>query len=162
MRKYLSVAVYAIAALLFVAPIAETLFAIAPWRLGEVRWRFGAVGLVSRSSLDPVLGLLLAFVMAWSGPHRIVLRLVSVVATTGAVLFIVSCGLFVLDALQVRAALNDAGKAAVMVAAAGAALKLLLVACGLGVLGVCAHKSARRAAVRQAVPPPLAWPAGGG
>jgi hypothetical protein len=84
-----------------------------------------------------------------------------VVSVTGAMLLTAICGLFVLDALQVRAALNDAGKAAVMVAALAGTVTLLLVAAGVFVLGICAHKSARRASARKAGPPPLAWSAGG-
>lgn len=157
MKKHLSVAVYTIAALFFLAPIVETILSIAPWRFGEVRWRFGAMGLVSRASLEPVLGLLLAFVMGWYAQHRGLLRAISIVSYLGALLLALFTGLFILDALQVRAALNDAGKNAVAIAALAGSVKFVLVMIGLIVLGACAWKAARRAGGRQggsASPPP--------
>ena len=149
MKKHLSVAVYTIAALFFLAPIVETVLSIAPWRFGEVRWRFGAMGLVSRASLEPVLGLLLAFVMAWYAQHRGMLRAISIVSYLGALLVALFTGLFILDALQVRAALNDAGKNAVAIAALAGSVKFSLVMVGLLVLGVCGWRTSRRVRARE-------------
>ena len=53
-------------------------------------------------------------------------------------------GLFVLDAVQARAPLGDAGKSAVAVAAMGGTVRFVLTTTALAILGVCSWKAGLR------------------
>lgn len=153
-KKHLLTATYAVALLLILAPLLDTVWSIAPYRLGEVRWRFAASGLVSRNLLDATLGLLLAYAAAFMGGHRRTQRTVSVVTLLGAIGLVLGLILFVLDAVQLRAALNEAGKNAVTVALLAGSTRYLLVIVTWIILAMSAWRSSRRTRTGSA-PAPL-------
>lgn len=153
MKKHLLTATYAVALLLILAPLLDTVWSIAPYRLGEVRWRFAASGLVSRNLLDATLGLLLAYAAAFMGQHRRTQRTVAVVTLLGAIALVLGLVLFTLDAVQLRAALNEAGKNAVTVALLAGATRYFLVIIAWIILALSAWRSSRKSRATSSAAP---------
>ncbi|HEV2146124.1 MAG TPA: hypothetical protein VGR37_01770 [Longimicrobiaceae bacterium] len=99
-------ALYPVGALLIVAAVSEPALQIWPFRFGEVRWRFGAVGIMSGAVLGSIFGLVWIMAVAAVLDHRRTLRAASVVCMATAVLLAVVAGLFSLDFLQIRSSVN--------------------------------------------------------
>lgn len=99
-------ALYPVGALLIIAAVSEPLLQIWPFRPGELRWRFGAVGLMSGAVLGTLFGLVWIMAVAAILDHRRTLRAAAVVSLAGAVVLVVVAGLFSLDFLQLRSSVN--------------------------------------------------------
>ena len=94
---------YGLAAVLVLVPILDVLLQVWPLDPGEASWRFGAIGILSRSLLTPLLGLLLAMATAAAAGHRHALRLTGALSGLLAVGLVAVGGLFALDGLELRA-----------------------------------------------------------
>ncbi len=93
---------YFIAFLFVVIPATDFISNVWPLQPGDFRWRFGMTGLLAGFLLTPLLGIMLAgLVAAITEDHR-TLRLVSVVAAVGAVVLVILVALFALDVIQFR------------------------------------------------------------
>lgn len=99
-------ALYPVGALLIVAAVSEPALQIWPFRLGEVRWRFGAVGLMSGAVLGTIFGLVWIMAVAAVLDHRRTLRTTAVVCLAMALVLAVVAVFFGLDFLQVRSGVN--------------------------------------------------------
>jgi hypothetical protein len=99
----LAVPAYLVAAILVFFPVIDTSLGLLPTALGEVSWRFGAIGLFSRALVSPLLGLLLACAVALLLNQPRTLRVLSIVNAGLAVAILGTVALFLLDALQMRA-----------------------------------------------------------
>jgi len=119
----LAVPAYAVAALMVLIPVVDTVFALLPMHPGDVAWRFGAIGLGSQLMLSPLLGALVAFVTAALLGHRGGLRALQILCMVAAVLILAAVVLFVLDALQTRHQVQPKAKFAFDKATATALLK---------------------------------------
>jgi hypothetical protein len=98
----------------------------APFRFGNVQWRFGAVGLLSNTLLTPGLGYLIVVVTAVTLRHVRAQRVLSVLAWVIAAGLLALLGMFSLDALQTRAMVTPAMHTPFIIASVTAAGKLLL------------------------------------
>ena len=96
-------AMYPVAALLVVAPLAQLIGMGWPLRPAEPAWRFGSLGLGFGSMTTQVLGLALAMVTAAAAGHRRTLRLLAFGALVAATLTIAGVARFLLDYGQLRA-----------------------------------------------------------
>lgn len=137
-------AAYGVAFLLVFVPLADSLLGVWPPRLGEVTWRFGAVGLVSRAIMTPLLGLLLALMTTVLMEHRRTARVVSVVSFAGAALVLAAVVIFALDALQTRAQIRADALTAFDTATIVAIIKYLLTSLVAVALGIGGWKASRR------------------
>lgn len=117
-------AAYAVALMLVLIPLSEMLLRVWPLRLGEASWRFGAVGLFSNALMTPLLGLTFAGMLAFIYGHRRTIRTISVVLGVSGLILVLASGMFILDALQMRASVVPEAKLAFDVASAQALLKL--------------------------------------
>ena len=109
----LLVALYAVAAALFLPAIMEFLLVSYPYRFGAAQWRFGAVGLLFNSVLaSPIIGLAVAAFAAVQLGHRTVARTVPVIALVLAVVLMVAGPFFVLDFLLLSSQVNPQMKRA--------------------------------------------------
>ena len=73
-----------------------------PFRVTEMTWRYGFLGLAAGYLQTPTLGLLLiAGTALWNGDHGVA-RGVGAVLMVGALALILAVGLFMLDVIQVR------------------------------------------------------------
>jgi hypothetical protein len=93
---------YLFAFIAVLVPVLDWILGAWPMQFGEVAWRFSAVSLLSRATMFPLLGLLLAFGAALLLEHRRVLRVLSVLNGLLAFVLVVGVILFILDTLQVR------------------------------------------------------------
>ena len=137
---------YGVALLLIAIPLLDTIISIWPLRVGDVTWRFGAVGLSSRAVMTPLLGLVVGLATAIIMQHRVAVRTFAVLGFVGAVLALVAMGFFTLDALQTRAQVRPEASGAFDTASAMALFKLLagfVVALLLGIGGWRAGRKRR-------------------
>jgi hypothetical protein len=131
---------YLVAALLVVIPLVDFVLSVPRAELGNVQWRFAAVGLLSGHTLTPVLGVSMALVIATYLKHYTVQRwLVAACLSMAAVLIALSLG-FMLDMQQVRATVPNDGRAAFSAAWKRAILMHALSAGALAYLGVRARR----------------------
>lgn len=93
------------AALLFVSAI-DVLIAVWPIEASQAAWRFEALGLLSRSLLGPMLGLLIVFGAALYLKNRGILKMLAAVSALLAVTLAGSTALFGLDGLEMRLLVN--------------------------------------------------------
>src|ERR1041385_3686413 len=99
---------------------------ILPLRLGEARWRYGTVGLLSNSLLIPMAGVAIVFAVANAFGHRRTLRILGGVAALSCVLCLVAIVTFTLDALQSQHDAKPEFHLAYIVATSTAAAKLAI------------------------------------
>jgi len=97
---------YAVAALLVVAPFADMVGAAWPVRPTEIAWRFGSIGLGLGVVIVQILGLSLALAAAAVAGHRLVLRFVSILCLLAAGALTAGLTRFILDYGQLRTALG--------------------------------------------------------
>jgi hypothetical protein len=135
---------YLVAALLILFPITDSVLSVFPPQLGEVSWRFGAVGLFSRALMTPLLGILIANAIALIAGHRRVVRGLAILnGVVCAALFAV-VPFFVLDALQMRAIIVDEARFTFDVASWVALAKISIGAIVAGAFAVQGWKLSRR------------------
>lgn len=137
-------AAYSVAFLLLVIPLVDSVLGVWPARLGDVSWRYGAAGLFSRAFMTPLLGLLVALLVAVVMEHRNVARVLAGVAFVGAALAIGAVASFSLDALQTRAQVRPEALSAFDTATVVALAKYVVSALVAVLLGVGGWKAARR------------------
>lgn len=140
---------YIVAFSLALLPMADQLMTILPVRIGEAKWRFGAFGLLSSSLLFPCIGFMLAVYAAGAFEHRRFQRVLGFIGLALAAVVLIGVGLFALDTLQVRSAVNVGMKTGYEIASVTAAVK--------GLLGVLLFAGFANAALR--APKPLRAPA---
>jgi len=107
-----------------------------PFRLGDVDWRYGAIGLLSGFTLTPILGGLIIVAVAALAEHRGMLRVAALghLVAAGALLLLIAA--FELDAVQLRRDMASEARTAAAVGAGKAALKLVLTASALVWIGI--------------------------
>lgn len=140
---------YGVAFLMIAIPLLDSLLGVWPLRVGEVTWRFGAVGLFSRAVMTPVFGLLLALATAIYMEHRVTTRILSILGFAGALLALVAIGFFTLDALQTRASVRPEAAGAFDTASAVAVVKYLLGLVVTTALAVGGWKASRKSTGRE-------------
>jgi hypothetical protein len=129
-----------LSAALILIPLVDAFTTLYPWNVGDARWRFGAVGLVSNAVLLPLLGLLLAYITALWFNQRTMRRVIGVLSFVGAGIALLAIVMFGLDAVQTRASVRDELHLSFAVASVTAALKTLIAAATLLGLGVAARR----------------------
>ena len=102
----LIVPLYLIALLLVGIPALDFVTGVLPLRLDDIQWRFATVGLLSGFLLTPLMGIAFALVVSSYSDHITLQRIIAIVCAVLAVLLALMLVLFVLDAIQLRAAVN--------------------------------------------------------
>ena len=100
-RSFLS-ALYAVAALLLIAPALDLLGLTWPVRTTEPGWRFGSLGLGFEKSIIQIIGLSIAMATAAFLGHRRLLRGFSSLALVSAFLVVAGMARFLLDFGTIR------------------------------------------------------------
>ncbi len=136
-------AVHVAAVLLVLLPLGDWALNVWPARPGDFHWRYGATGLLAGFTLTPLLGVLvLALAAAFAGQRRF-LRLLGWTMLLAAVLTLGAAALFALDAVQAAAEIGAESRPVLAAGATKAAVKLVLSAAWLAVLGPGALAAAR-------------------
>lgn len=124
--RYLAYPAYLVAIAMILIPLADSWTTLFPWNVGDARWRFGAVGLISNALMIPLAGLLIAYTVAWLRDQRLVMRTIGGIGFLGALLCVLALGSFALDSLQTRAQVRPEMRLSFNVATVTAAIKTLL------------------------------------
>ncbi|MGD8276610.1 MAG: hypothetical protein PVH00_01230 [Gemmatimonadota bacterium] len=98
-------AIYPVAALLMIAPIAELVGLGWPLRPAETAWRFGSMGLGFGAMIVQILGLTLAMFTAAALGHRRTLRALAFLSIVSATLIVAGMARFLMDYGQLRVAI---------------------------------------------------------
>lgn len=141
-------ALYPLATAVAVFPLADIVARLIPLQLGNVQWRFGAVGLVLGGSLVMMmLGLGLFGFTASEREHRGVLGPLAITAFAIAGAIFLALMLFALDTIQLRPIVRPEVKPAMRNAAVSAVVGGILSIAGFTAIGLGALR-ARRALKR--------------
>lgn len=143
-------AAYLVGALLVLVPCIEVATGSWPFQTSELSWRFGVAGIVMKTMVTPLLGLLVAMSAAAFLEHRRVLRTLSVVAMLIAVGTLLVAAMFSMDFLQLRAMIAPPQRAGMTVASATALLMAALVVPTAAALGLGGWKATRRVGATRA------------
>lgn len=145
---------YLIAIALMAIPATDFVLRVQPLTPTSVRWRFGALGVLSGSLMSPFMGLFLAVLIAASAGQRVVLRLLGWMTWLGTLVLLGLATLFVFDALQTRASASETARTTFDTAAIMGVVKFLVfviigLAIGLGTRrGVRALRPPKRSEAR--------------
>ncbi len=156
---------YLLALLLVATPLVDVVANVWPLRLGDVGWRYGAVGVSSGYVLTPLLGVALACLLAIALRQRTMLRVLVIVCIVAAIVLVVAALDFGLDAIQVRhnvPATPALARWSFDVGVAKAVFKHLTAAAALLWLGLATRRVRRAAGAssERAPTPPLVGHAG--
>lgn len=151
-NKPLSRAGYTVAFMLVVLPLFDAALGIWPFRLGDERWRFGAIGTLSNIMLVPLLGLLLGLSFAVAMDHRRIRRFLGWISALIAVVIAVLAVLFILDYFQTRTIVQPRFQAAVSSATTVALVKHLLTILALVFLTRAGFAGAKPVTRKRTVP----------
>ena len=141
--RYLSLPAYLVAIAMILIPLTDSFTTLFPWNVGDSRWRFGAVGLISNALMIPLAGLLIAFTVASIREQRAVLRTIGVVGFIGALLCLLALVSFALDSLQTRSQVRPEMQASFAIASITAGIKTLLAGATLFAFGISGWKASR-------------------
>ncbi len=149
---------YVLAALLIAVPLADAAASLTPLRPGDVTWRVGAVGVISRAMLLPGVGAVLGYAVALRLEQWRVQWVVSFASALAALASIGALVLFTLDALETRAMMAPADRGALALVSIVALGKLAVFVFLFGALAAISWRTSRRTARArraEAAPPPL-------
>jgi len=141
-------AVYFTSFLLVLLTAVDYAASIWPWRPGAVEWRYGAAGLLGGWLLTPLLGVVLALLLATILRSRVALWLILLTGVLTALLLLAVMGLFSLDALQVRASIREDAGSGFMFAVGKSLFKHLTGAIAFLLIGVAARRALKDSAGR--------------
>ncbi|MDX2056879.1 MAG: hypothetical protein SFV24_03690 [Gemmatimonadales bacterium] len=144
--RHLFAALYLAAGLILVDQTAETVAAILPIRADDPQWRFGAFGLAVGHTTALLVADVLMLTAAVSLDHRRFLRGWGLLHLPIALLLAATTVVFLLDAVQLRAAIQPAARSAVTLQAARASLVGSLVALFCLATAVVSWRSTRASA----------------
>ncbi len=139
----------------FILPtLMEFLLVSLPPRLGDVRWRFGGVGVLFNTALlPPLIGLTLIVFAAMHLEHRRVARVVSILALVRAAVLVLLMPFFMLDYLQLRKLVNPQALRAFDLTTLKATLTglvMVAIAIAVGMAGLRSTRLPKLAAARRA------------
>ncbi len=136
-------AFYCVGALLILISLMDYAGSVLPAQLGNVGWRYGAVGLISSFALTPLLGGVILLGTAALSRQRAVLRAVGLLHLVVAVLLLVAIGSFALDALQVRRGSPPESQRVTEISAIKAGVELALTVVASAWLGLAGLRLSR-------------------
>jgi hypothetical protein len=139
-------ALYVVAFLLILVPVLDLVSTAWPIQPGTVRWRYGFLGLLANVMLTPLLGAMLASVVAYQLRHLGLLRGLSGLYVLGALLLGAALAVFARDALRLGPEIAAQRLTDYRAGAAIASGKYLLAMVGLAWLGLGGLKAASAAA----------------
>jgi hypothetical protein len=152
-QSRLRVPTYLVLGSALIFALVDFFLAVAPLQVGNVMWRFGAVGLGANAIVTPLVLCVLIYALAvWLG-DRAMIATIGVFAALLALYLLVAVGAFSLDALQMRSRVAPAAHGKFIVASAVAIVKIvieLVLAVVLAVNAFRANRATRRVTARGA------------
>ncbi len=143
---YLAWPLYLAGLLVILLTAVDFVATVAPLSPQTVSWRFGAVGMLSRSIMLPTVGLVGILGTAALLEHVRIQRLVMVLGFLASGLLLLAVGMFALDAVQLRNQVGPEAVTSFKASSVVALIKLLSGAVLLAVVGVSGLRMSRHAA----------------
>ena len=131
---------YVFAALLVALPCIDFVQSTGVPQVGNVQWRFAAVGLLSSILLTPLLGMAIAIITASLRGDVVTLRFLALLSLLSAAGLLILLAVFGLDVVQLRGTIPEPGRAGFRAATTKAVAKHLLAAFALGFLALRAWR----------------------
>jgi len=141
--RRLTPALYVVAAVFILSPLVDVVTNFYPLDPGSVQWRYGAVGIMSNYLISAVFGLLLGTCIAAIAGGRMARWMFTILDLATAAVLILVLALFSLDVLQLRNVVRPEAADMFKIGALKAALKLVMVAVALALLGIGGLRAAR-------------------
>ena len=148
---------YFVAGLMFLIPLTEIAVSAWPYLIHDPAWRIGLITVSASVSTGILLALLITYLVAVFADERKTILLVGFVGALMVLFCIGAAGAFMLDALQMRAALRPGLQDRYNLQSGWALAKICLAAIGSAVLSVSAFRTAgaaRRAPDRRGAKAP--------
>lgn len=145
---------YFVAFLLVATPLFDWIANVTPFRPGSVDWRYGVTGLLSGFLLTPLLGMVIASLIAMATNTRRSRILVGTLNLMGGLALCLLLPLFALDFFQLRASVPPSELPLFEAAGFKAALKHATAAMAFLWLGIAALRALPRP-VRKTRPAPV-------
>jgi hypothetical protein len=139
-QKQMATPAYFVAFILVFVSMLNTAMSFFPFRMADARWRYGAFGIMATGLTLPIVGILLALVVAATFEHRRGQRAIGAFSLVVALVVLVSLGMFALDALQVKGQVKAPLKLNFEVATVTGTLQALLAVAALSLLGLAAFR----------------------
>jgi hypothetical protein len=146
-----SYALYLTAALLLLLPPLDTFFGLSNYAWTSVRWRFGAIGLITTALAVPMAGYLLGVVTATMCRHIWMQRILIAAGILIIITLTAAVGLFTLDSLQVRREVNPAALGQFNITVIKSIVTQLVQIVGFAVVTVAAVRNRERRATHHGV-----------
>lgn len=143
-RRPVLLAVYPVAAMIALVPAIEVGAGSWPFQPGELSWRFGVGGLVLKTLVTPLLGILLAMLAGVALEHRRTVRTLATLCLLIAVGGVVVAAMFSMDFLQLRAMVDPRMRSQMTTAAGTALLMAALIIPSAAALGLAGWRATRR------------------
>jgi hypothetical protein len=128
---------------MFWVPLIEIAVSAWPYRFHDPSWRIAIVTSAATVSMTILLALLITYLVGVFAEDRPANWLVAIVGALMVVFCIAGSGAFVLDALQMRAAVQSSAESRYNLASAWALARILLAALGAAILSLNAFRNAR-------------------
>jgi hypothetical protein len=93
---------YLFAAVLITSPLIDLITTAWPPRIADLSWRYGFLGLAAGYLHTPIIGMVMAMLVAHAEDHRGTLRTLGVLSLMVAVLLLPVLALWPMDVLQMR------------------------------------------------------------
>ena len=135
--------IYLIALMLVLTPLADFIGSVWPLQFGEMRWRFASFALLAGFLFTPLIGSLIAAMLAAVMEERMVLRVIGVLNVVAAAGLFLLLATFAFDALQLRRAVPPDLQGQFRASAIRGCLKLISAIVTSGWLGLAAVKLSR-------------------
>jgi len=132
-----------VAALLFVLTFGELAVAIWPYKIHDLSWRLGVAGGFTSGAGTALIAIVFTLAIALVAGDRRVLWLVSLICGLAAAIFLIGCGFFVLDALQMKGQVRPELMSRYNLSFAWGLVKVLLDIAVFAAVAVSAFRSAR-------------------
>ena len=136
--RWVALGAYVFALTLVLGPLVDLTTTVLPFRMADVNWRYGFVGLAAGYLHTPLLGFGLAVAVAIWQEDSGILRALGILGTMAAGALIPIMGIWALDLMQIRELREPEGRTAVLIGGAiqmakyaGACLTLALVGIGI-------------------------------
>ena len=142
--RHLAWPAYLTAAALIVFPVIDALSTLWPMSPELLRWRFGAVGVVTNGLVISLAGAVLAFAVAASLGQRLVQQVLAWTSLVVGLVLLLSTMAFALDSVQLRVEIRPEVMTQFYIATARTCGKLLFFATAAALLGISTLRSLRR------------------
>lgn len=136
-------AAYVIGPLLMLVPLVDAMTVLFAPNLFELRWRFGAAGIMSSALMTPLFGLFVVIAAALLLEHRRLARALGWLSLAAGVMILAGTVVFVMDFAEIRHLAARGSQGEITVASLKALVKMLIALAAAVSLGFITLRATR-------------------